>query len=239
MKGVSSRRWAKTIQQVLTVKGDICWICGHPGATSADHVIERDAGGALYDLDNLEPVHHHPCPTCGVRCNYRRGAQYRNRKYGNVAGSYRDSTSKSTLIYGPPCSGKTTLAFERYAPGDIVLDVDRIGEAITGLDHDYPLAVLPFVMEARDSMLKRWGKSHSVQHLYVVGLTPTIADRNKLRDKVELDDVLLIDPGQATCHLRAVQAQRPERWHGLIDEWYAKHEPDHDVQPTHTDDDRW
>ena len=132
MKGVSSRRWERTIQQVLAIKGDICWICGHPGSTSADHVIERDAGGAVYDLDNLEPVHHHPCPTCGVRCNYRRGAQYRNRKYGNVAGSYRDSTAKAILIYGPPCGGKTTLAFERYAPGDIVLDVDRIGESLTG-----------------------------------------------------------------------------------------------------------
>ncbi|WP_375544243.1 HNH endonuclease [Pseudoclavibacter albus] len=45
--------------------GTTCWLCGLPGATTADHVIPRSRGGAVYDLANLAPAHK--------RCNESRG----------------------------------------------------------------------------------------------------------------------------------------------------------------------
>nr|WP_278101906.1 HNH endonuclease signature motif containing protein [Microbacterium proteolyticum] len=50
--------------ETLRRYGDVCIICGRPGSTSADHVIPRSKGGAVYDLDNLGPAHE--------RCNYAR-----------------------------------------------------------------------------------------------------------------------------------------------------------------------
>jgi 5-methylcytosine-specific restriction endonuclease McrA len=50
---------------VLEIKGDTCWLCGHPGATTADHVQPRSRGG-LDALDNLRPAHRF--------CNTGRGA---------------------------------------------------------------------------------------------------------------------------------------------------------------------
>jgi 5-methylcytosine-specific restriction endonuclease McrA len=49
----------------LATYGTVCWLCGLPGSTSADHVIPRSKGGAVYDLRNLGPSH--------AKCNYARG----------------------------------------------------------------------------------------------------------------------------------------------------------------------
>jgi len=63
-------RWGGRKAQLWVLKtlaeyGTLCWLCGLPGATSADHVIPRSKGGAVYDLDNLGPTHK--------RCNESRG----------------------------------------------------------------------------------------------------------------------------------------------------------------------
>lgn len=50
---------------VLEVKGTRCWLCGFPGATTADHVQPRSRGGTDA-LANLEPAHRF--------CNTGRGA---------------------------------------------------------------------------------------------------------------------------------------------------------------------
>lgn len=49
----------------LTTYGTVCWLCGLPGATSADHIIPRSRGGAVYELRNLGPAHK--------SCNESRG----------------------------------------------------------------------------------------------------------------------------------------------------------------------
>lgn len=41
----------------LAEYGTICWLCGLPGATSADHIVPRSKGGAVYDIRNLGPSH--------------------------------------------------------------------------------------------------------------------------------------------------------------------------------------
>jgi hypothetical protein len=71
--------------------GDLCAICHHPGAQTADHIVSdrdwpRDENGrrepGFDDVDNLQPAHgtmgnigpHNPCPTCGKLCNQSKGA---------------------------------------------------------------------------------------------------------------------------------------------------------------------
>ena len=63
----SSRRWREhTVPKVLRRDGGICHLCGHPGATTADHLIPHAHGGTD-DLDNLAAAH--------VRCNQVRGTR--------------------------------------------------------------------------------------------------------------------------------------------------------------------
>lgn len=59
------RKAQEYVARTLAEYGDVCIICGRPGSDSADHVIPRADGGAVYDLDNLGPAH--------LRCNSSRG----------------------------------------------------------------------------------------------------------------------------------------------------------------------
>lgn len=59
------RKAQQFVKATLERYGRVCWLCGLPGATSADHIIARDNGGAVYDLANLGPAHK--------RCNESRG----------------------------------------------------------------------------------------------------------------------------------------------------------------------
>ena len=60
----------------------------------------------------------------------------------------------TTLIYGPPCGGKSTLVHELHERGDLVLDFDQVHAALSGLDpYDHHNDITTFVVEAiQDSM---------------------------------------------------------------------------------------
>lgn len=69
---VPAEKWGgKKSQQyvaaTLELYGRVCILCGLPGANSADHIIPRSEGGAVYDLNNLGPAHR--------GCNYSRQAK--------------------------------------------------------------------------------------------------------------------------------------------------------------------
>lgn len=59
------RKAQQYVRLTLETYGTVCWLCGFPGANTADHVIPRSLGGAVYDLANLAPAHK--------RCNESRG----------------------------------------------------------------------------------------------------------------------------------------------------------------------
>lgn len=61
----SGRKAIEYTALTLANYGTRCWLCGLPGATTADHIIPRSKGGAVFSLDNLGPAHEH--------CNYSRG----------------------------------------------------------------------------------------------------------------------------------------------------------------------
>ena len=59
-----TRRWRETIvPRVIRRDGGICWICGQPGAGTADHVIPLAQGGTD-DPTNLAAAHHVNPPHC-------------------------------------------------------------------------------------------------------------------------------------------------------------------------------
>jgi hypothetical protein len=63
-------------ERMFALYGDVCHICGHAGADSADHLIPLAADPRqLTDATLMRPAHHNACPTCGVRCNGKRGAK--------------------------------------------------------------------------------------------------------------------------------------------------------------------
>jgi 5-methylcytosine-specific restriction protein A len=60
----STTAWRALRAQVLARDHYVCWICGRPGADSADHLV-RVADGGGDELANLRAAH--------LSCNARRG----------------------------------------------------------------------------------------------------------------------------------------------------------------------
>jgi len=84
--GRSGRPWRRVRAQVLRAS-DVCWICGHPGSDTVDHLVPLSMGGPPLDRSNLAPAHGvNPCGSCGRRCNPSRGdgRTYRGRPRQHV-----------------------------------------------------------------------------------------------------------------------------------------------------------
>lgn len=67
------QRWKKAIREMW---GDTCHLCGHAGARTADHLTPlSEWPDQPLDPKLSRPAHGtgNECPTCGQRCNQKRG----------------------------------------------------------------------------------------------------------------------------------------------------------------------
>ena len=128
-----------------------------------------------------------------------------------------------TLLWGPPCAGKSTLVTELAERGDIILDPDLLHAALSGLGpHDHDDTVSGFVRTAWDSVLRQLQTSEA--RAWVIAGVPTRWQRDELG--ATITDSRLVYADRETCHARATEAGRPDSWHSYIDRWFDKFEPD-------------
>lgn len=132
-----------------------------------------------------------------------------------------------TVLWGPPCSGKSTYIRERAQGDDIVIDLDRIALAVApeGTDHHgYAQHHRKLALDAREAMLIRaLSYADDGVHLWVIDSNADKAKRAEWRLKGA--QVVEIDVDRATCEARA-QAERPESVMPIIAKWFARHRPD-------------
>ena len=130
----------------------------------------------------------------------------------------------TTLIYGPPCGGKSTFVHELHERGDLVLDFDQVHSALSGLDpYDHHEAITPFVMAAMDAVKRRL-QAEKDTTAWVIACAPTRAERSEFSSFTNENRLVYAD--RATCHDRAATAGRPDSWHTSIDSWHDAYEPD-------------
>lgn len=136
----------------------------------------------------------------------------------------------TTLIWGPPCGGKSTLVDQLAQRGDLILDPDRLHHALSGLGtHDHDPVVSTYVRAAWDAVLRELQRPHSNRAFVQAGV-PTRAQRAELASVATESRLVYAD--RATCHERATGSDRPDAWHDYIDNWHDTFEPD---LPTRSD----
>lgn len=124
------------------------------------------------------------------------------------------------LVYGPPCSGKSTYISNMVGDDDIVCDPDLLFEAISNHDaHDNNLYVYDVSMMIRESLLdiirdRRGGWNNA----FVTSIANTAKKVKGEAERINADKIIYIDTPYEVCMERA--KERPNYFKYLIQEWF-------------------
>ena len=124
------------------------------------------------------------------------------------------------LIYGAPCSGKSTYVKEHMKKGDLICDLDLIYEAIGSADgHDADLYLHEVATQLQETLYAiirerkgRW------KDAYVITLAHTEAEVQEAKGLVDADECIYIDTPYEVCMERA--KERPFYFQWIIQEWF-------------------
>lgn len=202
----------------------ICWHCGKPITDKYDcighHTIfltEDNVNDANISLNPelIQLVHH--------RCH-----NFIHDKLGYTK-------KEIFLVYGSPLSGKSTYVSSVIAPGDLLIDIDRIWECVSGQPvHTKPPRLNAVVFGIRDRLMEmvkyRVGKWNNC---YIVGGYPLISERERICNEYGAREVFIDTPKEECLRrLQASEDRDKESYEKFIDEWWKRYCPISVVQYT-------
>ena len=137
------------------------------------------------------------------------------------------------IVYGSPCSGKTTWVHENATASDLVVDMDSIWQMI-GISDRYqkPVQLRSVVFDIRDKMYDiikyRNGKWHNA---FIITGGALKGDRERLIQRVGADECIYIDTNEEECKKRLslrvdMNDDQKEEWMKYIDDWFNQFQPD-------------
>lgn len=129
------------------------------------------------------------------------------------------------LVYGSPCSGKSSFVREQANGDDLILDVDRIWDAVC-LDgwKSKPRRLNPIVFRIRDEIIDavrtRTGKW---RNCWIVGGFPLKTDRDRICQLLRAEPIYC----EATLEecLARCKEERPPEWETYIRDWFEDFTP--------------
>ncbi|MBD2900768.1 hypothetical protein amrb99_97770 [Actinomadura sp. RB99] len=127
-----------------------------------------------------------------------------------------------TVVTGPPCAGKTTYVREHAAPGDIVLDMDAIANALHAgpATRRYGRALLAVTLRAHTAALVEALRQSARVDVWVIHTQPSEAAMQQyVRHAAR---VVVVNPGRAIV-MRRIAEQRPATARSVATRWYRWH----------------
>jgi len=209
------------LKHVQQHKGVICTTCGkhifNRGDIQLDHYpIELTEDNYLdvnisMNEDNIELK----CMSC------------HNKRHGRFNGGGHKRKEKSVyIVYGPPMSGKITYVIENMEPGDLVVDMDRLYQAISlRPTYDKPDNLKYNVFSIRshiiDNIKSRYGGFRAA---WIVGGYPEKFIREKLAEDLGAE-LIFVDTSKELCIDRLqccsdYRADHKDEWKQYIDKWF-------------------
>lgn len=121
------------------------------------------------------------------------------------------------LVYGAPCSGKTTWVHDNAGPDDLILDIDNIWEMITVNERYVKRDRLKSnVFAIRDCILDQIKiRNGKWKNAYIIGGYPLRMDRDRMEHLYGCQPVFIDEPYDV-CISRA----KNNEWKKYIDEWF-------------------
>lgn len=220
-----SKEWIIFRKLIILDRGPICQKCGKKIVESkhiiVHHIIElteenvNDTSISL-NPDNVIIV----CFDCHNKIHERFGYGYKAPK---------KKERGISIVFGPPCSGKTKYVIDNMTRGDIVVDMDRLYQAVTLLPlYDKPNNLKQNVTAVRnqiiDNVKTRYGRFNSA---WIIGGYPDKYKREKLACDLGAELIFIqVDKEDCLYRLKYTNDYRQyhyEEWKGYIDKWFMRY----------------
>ena len=221
-----SKQWIALMQQLRLQRVNtdgllLCEHCGRPITKAYDctghHVIEltdRNVNDVTISLnpDNIMIVHH----KCHNKIHHKLSMTDRRTVY---------------VVYGAPCSGKTSFVRDNMEQGDLIIDIDSIWECISGCErYTKPARLNSNVFTLRDNLIEqvryRVGKWLTA---WIIGGYPLTAERERLCKSLGAREIF-VDTPRDECLRRlhdaaANDGRDVDEWTRYISDWFEKYTP--------------
>lgn len=214
----ASPAWGRLRLALIAERGPVCQKCGEtvsePRDLIAHHTKEltsenvNDASISL-NPENIELI----CFSCHSKEHHRFGYENEHAVY---------------LVYGPPLSGKKTFARQSMNRGDLIVDLDRLSEAVSMQpSYDKPDNLKSCVFAVQDTLIDiiktRYGKWHDA---YIIGGYPDKYRREHLADELGAE-LVFCNVTRDECHKRLAEDKDRylyrDQWARYVDEWFEKY----------------
>lgn len=217
-----SKEWEKLIALIRMERvhedGQIyCEQCGRPITDKYDcighHKIfltednVNDANIAL-NPDNIMLVHH--------KC------------HNHIHNKFGWTKKEIFLVYGSPLAGKTSYVESVREEGDLIVDIDRIWECVSGCpSHVKPKRLNGIVFGLRDRLMEmvkyKVGKWNNA---YIVGGFPLISERERICKELGAREVFIDTPKkECIARLRNAKDRPIDDYEKYIEEWWKRYAP--------------
>lgn len=193
----------------------ICWHCGKPITKKYDAIGHHTI--FLTD-DNVNDISISLNPDL---------IRFVHHKCHNIIHNKLGYTKREVyLVYGSPLSGKSTYVDSVIEPGDLVLDMDRIWQCVSGYSgYVKPPRLNAVVFGIRDEIMRmikyrvgRWDNA------YIVGGYPLIGERERLCKELGAREIYIASTMDECMQRLAVceDGRDKKEWKKYIEDWWRR-----------------
>lgn len=131
------------------------------------------------------------------------------------------------IVCGPPGGGKTTFAKKNARWGDLIIDLDAILSAISGLEfYEKPETLLPLGLEIKDWLIDE-AEFGEWANAWIISTLPGSNDRKALQRRFTEAQVVVLETPYYECLRRITNdSRRKEKanmWEPFVKRWWDEY----------------
>ncbi len=227
-----SKKWEAFRRVIINQRTDAdgyvhCDICGKPILKPYDLVLHHTK--ELTD-DNFMDASIALNPELIQCVHFKCHNQIHERFSEGHKQSYSGAVSKKVyIVYGAPCSGKTTWVRSVATADDLIVDMDSIFQMISINErYEKPASLRSTAFAIRDHLydLIKY-RSGKWRNAYVIVGGALKGDRDRLKVRIGADDLIFIDTSMKECISRAAErGEKAREWMDYINDWFTCFQPE-------------